>query len=178
MLPGQTLPAIWLVTDRRMGEALWGAIERVPRGGGLLLRHHQSELKLGQRIVETCARRGLMLGVAGDVAFARAIGAAMVHNSVGEVDGLLFSRSVHDEREAVAARKADLIFVSPIFATASHPGAATLGIERGLALASHAGVPAIALGGMNAELGEAAMRAGFHGWAAIDAWLRGNEQGE
>ncbi len=173
----QTLPAIWLVTDRRMGAAVWDAIERVPLGGGVLLRHHQSELQLGRKVAEACAARGLMLGVAGDAAFARVVGAAMVHNPVGEASGLLVSRSVHDERQAEAAREADLIFVSPIFATLSHPGVATLGIKRGLVLAGHAPVPAIALGGMNAERGEAAIRAGFHGWAAIDAWLNGDEQG-
>ena len=167
----QTLPKIWLMTDRRMGKALWSAIERVPRGGGVVLRHHRSELVLSKQVAETCATRGLMLAVAGDAALARSIGAAMVHNPAGEADGLLLSRSVHDVDEAQAARNADLIFVSPVFATASHPGNAGLGLERAMELARLSGVPAIALGGMDAERGEAAIRVGFYGWAAIDAWL-------
>jgi thiamine monophosphate synthase len=32
------------------------------------------------------------------------------------------------------------------------------------------GVPAIALGGMDEKRGNDAVRAGFHGWAAIRAW--------
>ena len=168
----QTLPTTWLFTDRRMGEALWSAIERVPRGGGVMLRHHGSDVELGERLAAACAVRGLMLAVAGDVGLSRRVGAAMVHNPDREADGLLISRSVHDRREAEAARSADLVFVSPLFATQSHPGAKPLGIERALVLAEQAGLPAIALGGMDAARGEAAIRAGFHGWGAIDAWLK------
>ena len=100
------------------------------------------------------------------------VGAAMVHNPADDAGDLLVSRSVHSRGEALAARGADLVFVSPVFASASHPGGAVLGMEAALALAQLAGAPAIALGGMDQERGEAAMAAGFHGWAAIDAWLR------
>ena len=168
----QTLPTIWLFTDERMGNALWSAIERVPRGGGVMVRHHRSDPAFGARIAAACAARELMVAVAGDVGLARRIGATMVHNPAGEANGLLISRSVHDAHEAEAARSADLVFVSPLFTTTSHPGAKALGIAKAMALAKQAGVPAIALGGMDAERGEAAIRAGFHGWAAIDAWLK------
>ena len=42
--------------------------------------------------------------------------------------------------------------------------------EAMTALAEAAGVPAIALGGMDEARGAAAIAASFHGWAAIDAW--------
>ena len=135
-----------------------------------MLRHHDSALAFSEEVARACLARGLMLAVAGDVGLARRIGAAMVHNPVGEAKGLLVSRSVHDLREAEAARSADLVFVSPVFATRSHPGAEAIGIEGAMVLAKRSGVPAIALGGMDAERGEAAIRAGFHGWAGIDAW--------
>ena len=96
----------------------------------------------------------------------------MVHNPVGDAEGLLVSRSVHSRGEALAARGADLVFVSPLFPSASHPDRAGLGMQEGLALALLAGAPAIALGGMDAARGTAVMAAGFHGWAAIDAWLK------
>lgn len=114
-----------------------------------------------------------MLAVAGDIDFARTLEAAMVHNPAGDAAGLLVGRSVHSAEEAVAARDADLVFVSPVHASASHSGDAPLGLERAVALARMAGVPAIALGGMNAARGAAAMAAGFHGWGAIDAWANG-----
>ena len=119
----QTLPTTWLLTDRRIEASLWEAIEHVPGGGGVVLRHHGSDLALGKRVAAVCVRRGLWLAVAGDVAFAHQLGAAMVHNPDGEADGLLVSRSVHGASEARAARTADLVFVSPLFASTSHPGA-------------------------------------------------------
>jgi thiamine-phosphate pyrophosphorylase len=94
-----------------------------------------------------------------------------VHNP-GRPADLAVSLSVHDEREAHAAcdAGADLVFVSPVFPTRSHPGATVLGAERAARLATISGCPAIALGGMTFgkywELGPA-----FHGWAGIDAWL-------
>jgi thiamine-phosphate pyrophosphorylase len=168
----QTLPTEWLLTDRRIGVALRAAIERVPRGGGVLLRHHEGDLALAERVARACATRGLMLAVAGDGTLARQLGAAMVHNPCGAAGGLLVSRSVHDAHEATAARGADLIFVSPIYGTASHRDAAPIGIEAGLTLAKLGGAPGIALGGMNPERGGEAIRAGFYGWGAIGAWLR------
>ncbi len=171
MLPRQTLPTLWLFTDDRLGDDLWRAIERVPVGGGVVLRHHRSDVALGERVAALCDQRGLWLSVAGDVALARRLGAAMIHNPVGEARGLLVSRSVHSLGEARARRYADLVFVSPLYASESHPGGVTLGLVAALDLAREAGVPGIALGGMDAERGEAAIRAGFHGWAAIHAWL-------
>lgn len=135
----QTLPAIWLITDSRLGAGLEAAIERVP---------------------------------AGDVAFARRLGATMVHNPEAEAHGLLVSRSVHSHEQAIAARDADLVFVSPVHASVSHRGGAALGLTKALDLARTAEVPAIALGGMDRKRGAQAMAAGFHGWAGIDAFLR------
>ncbi len=173
----QTLPTIWLMTDERLGAGLWAAIGRVPHSGGVVLRHHRSDVALGQRVAALCEQRGLLLSVAGDVAMARRLGAAMVHNPESEAVGLQVSRSVHSRAEAYAARDADLVFVSPLFASASHPGGATLGLAAALELAKLAGVPAIALGGMDAERGAAAIQAGFHGWAAVDAWSAGAVHG-
>ena len=173
MPPRQTLPRQWLMTDERIAADLRQAIDRVPRGGGVVLRHHQSDAAHGARVAALCRERGLMLAVAGDVGLARQLGAGMVHNPQGAAGDLLTSRSVHSREEALAARGADLIFVSPVFPSRSHPDGAALGMAAALALVQLAAVPGIALGGMDPDRGKAAMAAGFHGWAAIDAWLRG-----
>lgn len=170
-------PRDWLITDERMGERLWEAIRCVPAGtGGILFRHYSlgpaERLEVGERVAGLARERKLMLAVAGDPALAERLGAQLVHKPSAESD-LPFSLSVHDEREAYAARDAgaDLVFVSPVFATRSHPGAPELGPERAARLAEIAGCPAVALGGMTFgkfwELGPA-----FHGWAGIDAWLK------
>ncbi|MDF7777921.1 thiamine phosphate synthase, partial [Sphingomonas sp. AOB5] len=78
--------------------------------------------------------------------------------------------SAHSRREAIAAirRGADALFVSPVFATRSHPGAPALGRVRFGLMVQGLGVPVIALGGMNARR----MRGlPAHGYAAIDSWL-------
>jgi len=171
-------PRHWLITDERMGERLWEAIGRVPTGaGGILFRHYSlapaDRLELGRRVAAIAEERKLLLGVAGDVVLAERLGAQLVHNPPDH-GAMPFSLSVHDEREARAAHEsgADLAFVSPVFPTRSHPGAAVLGVERAAQLAEFAGCPAIALGGMTFgrfwEIGPA-----FHGWAGIDAWLEG-----
>ena len=79
---------------------------------------------------------------------------------------------VHDLREIRSARLrgADLLFVSPIFATRSHPEMQPLPRMRAAALARLAVGGAIALGWMNETRFRAVRELGFQGWAGIDAW--------
>lgn len=88
---------------------------------------------------------------------------------------MLVSAAVHNLDELARARRggADMIFVSPVFSTASHPDARPLGLARFASLAKMAGdMAVIALGGMDDR------RAGpmdgriIYGWAGIDAFLR------
>ena len=164
------------MTDERMGDGLWDAIGRVPPDtGGIVFRHYAlrgpERLALGKRVAELAEKRKLFLAVAGDRLLADQLGAQLVHNPQGAGE-LPFSRSVHDEQEALDARRAgaSLVFVSPLYPTRSHPETVTLGPERAARLAEIAGCPAIALGGMT--FGRFwTLGAAFHGWAAIDAWL-------
>lgn len=64
---------------------------------------------------------------------------------------------------------ADLVFVSPVFPTRSHPGAPSLGPAKAARIARAVGLPMIALGGMDARRFRR-LRGRFQGWAAIDAW--------
>lgn len=74
--------------------------------------------------------------------------------------------------ELIAAERAgaDLILLSPVFATRSHPGAPVLGPVRFGLLARQARTPIVALGGMTAKRARALPDA--YGWAAIDAWCQ------
>lgn len=158
-------PAIWLMTDPRMGDALWTALERLPRGSGIVFRHYgvPGRKALFERVAQIARRRGLVL-VAADLR-----GSRHVHNGRHRATGIR-TAAAHSRREAIQAIRAgaDLLFVSPVFATRSHPGARTLGRVRFGLLARALPVPVIALGGMTA----ARMRGlpGARGWAAIDAW--------
>jgi thiamine-phosphate pyrophosphorylase len=173
------LPRRWLMTDERLGDALWTAIARLPEDdSGIVFRHYATakdeRRRLARAVSKECRSRGIMLAVGGDTKLAEEVGASFVHNPVA-VDALLLSMSVHDLVEAAGARArgASLVFVSPVHATRSHPGKTPLGAHCAGEIAQAAGVPAIALGGMN-EAAFRALPAGlFHGWAGIDAWIGG-----
>jgi len=81
-------------------------------------------------------------------------------------------RSVHDLAEAEAARTegADYLVVGPVFATASHPERAPLGLARLQAIASAVdGLPVIAIGGITADRVREVKKSGAYGVAAIRA---------
>lgn len=167
------IPAIWLMTDERIGEGLWRALDRLPRGAGVVLRHYGLEAParhaLIRKVAKVARRRALVLVVAGDHAPIRSVGA---HNGRGPRS---FPRtaSAHSRREAIAAQRsgADAVLVSPVFATRSHPGARALGPIRFGLMVRGLTIPVIALGGMTAKRARRLQGLGASGWAAIDAWL-------
>ena len=162
------------MTDERIGDALWAAIEALPRGSGIVFRHYHTPLAERRRLFAAvravARRRGLVLVRAG----ARRLGPCEdgVHNARRRPARGLLTRAVHSLGEARGAARAgaDLIFVSPVFATRSHPGARALGTTNALRIARIFGGRAIALGGVTRAEGKLLMRQGFYGWAAIDAW--------
>lgn len=175
-------PRQWLMTDERIGERLWEAIDRLPIGnGGIVFRHYSLDSDeraiLGASIAKAAAERELVLAVAGSALLAERLGAALFHNP-DRPAGLPISLSIHDEAAAARARQLDaaLAFVSPVYGTRSHPGAPSLGIDCAAMLARQLGCPAIALGGMNSERFDALEQAypgQFYGFAGIDCWLSG-----
>jgi thiamine-phosphate pyrophosphorylase len=165
-------PRLWLMTDERMGEGLWSALARLPKGGGVIFRHYAMPLverrALFARVRRIARKRGLTLIVA-DPALAGADG---IHGRLARRGNGLLTRPVHSRMEAIAASRAgaDLIFVSPVFPTRSHPGARPLGpVGLGLMLRG-IDVPVIALGGMDTHRFKRLTPLGLYGWAAIDAW--------
>ena len=172
-------PRDWLMTDERIGDRLWGAIDRLPDGSGIVFRHYsldeEDRRALGRRVAEAARRQGLVLAVAGSARLAEELKAVMVHNP-DTPTALPISLAVHDQAQADAARRAHaaLVFVGPVNTTRSHPGAAALGPAEAARLAAIAKCPAIVLGGMNAARFarlDAAFPGAFHGYAGIDCWL-------
>ena len=168
--PLRTLPTRWLMTDERQGEGLWRALERLPRGGGVIFRHYATPAierrRLFDRVRRVAQRRGLIVVRAGE---RRMRGEQGVHARRG---GGIVTWPAHDRREAVRGVRAgaDLLFVSPLFGTRSHPGAKAIGPLRAASIARRPGVPVIALGGMDERRWRRARGLGFAGFAAIDAW--------
>jgi thiamine-phosphate pyrophosphorylase len=158
------------MTDERMGDNLWRAVRRLPRGGGIVFRHYSwragERRRLFARLLRIARARGLVLVRGGAVPMRGEMG---VHGGRGW--GLV-TAAVHDRREAAGAVRAgaDVAFVSPVFATRSHPGAPVLGGRGAGALARRLPMVRVALGGMDARRFRTLR--GFDGWAAIDGWLR------
>lgn len=165
----QPLPRQWLTTDERLGERLWEAIDRLPRGGGIVFRHYATPAgerrRLFAKVVRRARTRGLVVVRGGAWC---GPGADGVHNRRGSG---LRTASAHSRAEARAAvrQRAMAVLVSPVFATRSHPGARVLGVRGAERIARCVRVPAIALGGVDAA--RFALLRGFWGWAGIDAWL-------
>ncbi|WP_106640384.1 thiamine phosphate synthase [Allosphingosinicella vermicomposti] len=181
MMRRQPLPRVWMMTDERQGDALWAALDRLPRGAGVVFRHYALPLRerrrLFERMKKVARRRGLLL-VAAKPEGLRLHSAVGVHNHKRHVYSYVGQRpvmtaAVHNMRELRRAQfmGADLIFVSPIFPTRSHPDARSLGIEGFSRLARAARVPVIALGGMDGDRYRELRRHGAYGWAGIDAWI-------
>lgn len=166
-------PRRWLMTDERMGDDLWRVLARLPRGTGVVFRHYglakPARAELFARVARIARARRLVLVVAGAD---RLGGACGRHGRDPRRMRGLRTWPAHDAREVIAGRRAgaDLLFVSPLFATASHPGARPLGVVRAATLARLAPGRAIALGGVGPQHERRMAAAGFVGWAAIDAW--------
>lgn len=160
------LPERILLTDaRRLADPL-PFMRRLSPGSAVILRHYEwpsaRRLALALEMKALCRRRGLLLLVAGDVRLALATGADGLHlpqNLLPRAAGMrrhfaLVTAAVHDAGALVRAARAgaDAALVSPVFATASHPGAQGLGILRFAALADRArrlGLGVYALGGID-----------------------------
>ncbi len=164
---GQALPLLWLLSDARNDAGLEGALRALPERSGFVFRHYHLDPEARRKRFDEL------------VAIARACGHVVIlsggedwgadgHYGAPESLGSgLRLATAHDgeEIEAAVEAKADGIFLSPVFPTASHPGGATLGPMGFSVLAQQSPVPVIALGGMNAAR---ARELNWPRWAAID----------
>jgi len=94
-------------------------------------------------------------------------------------DGCLVGISAHDEGELhrAACAGADYATLSPVFATASKPGAPALGPDRFACLAGTAPLPVLALGGLTAGSVRGCVAAGAHGIAVIGSVMAARDTG-
>lgn len=149
----QTIPRQWLVADTRTGDPL-AAARRLPRGSGILFLYRYLPERDRARLLREVRR------------IARARRLTVVDELARR------SARVHDMRELRRAGSAGtrLIFLSPIFATQSHPERVPLPRMRAATLARLSKVPVIALGGMTSGRFAQVALLGFQGWAGIGAW--------
>jgi thiamine-phosphate pyrophosphorylase len=182
------IPPLWLMTDETRGDAE-AAMDRLPKGAGVIFRHYAApdRASLARRLRAKALRRGLLFLVAGDPGLALAVGADGFHAPQGLAHRLvkarrlmphgLMTQAVHDARGLRAAQqfRADAVLISPVFPTQSHPGGTALGAIRFAGLATRAGRPVIALGGIDGSRFRRLNGSGAIGFAAISAFQKPNE---
>lgn len=175
------LPPLFLFTDPERMDILALAQTLPPGLCGVVFRHDGAPDRaiLARRLRAICRARRLVLVIAGDAKLALALQAGL-HLRGGTRPDLtrlprhaLRTASVHDALELRRARdnSANIAFMSPVFPTRSHPGAAVLGAHLWRLLARRAApAKAYALGGID---GASVRRLGAvcAGAGAIDAFL-------
>lgn len=169
------LPRLWFFTDDRQSlAAIIAASMQLPRGSGIVVRAsdpaRQKSLLL--RLRPLARRCGLVLSVSGASAGpgpGRHLGDT---GRAGRYRGLV-TASAHSLPQLRRAERAGaaLVFVSPVFATRSHPQARPLGPLRLARLVRATRLPVIALGGMSRANWRRIRPSGALGWAAIDGLL-------
>lgn len=173
--PPLALPDVWLVSDERIDRQLPEALARLPRGSGIIFRHYglaKGERRARFKELDRIARRhGHCAVLSGTPREARRWGAAGAYGAPGRLahgPAVLRLATAHSLKELARANlgRADVVLLSPVFPTRSHPEARTLGPVRFRLLAARSRIPVIALGGMNAHR---ARSLGVQKWAAIQA---------
>jgi thiamine-phosphate pyrophosphorylase len=180
------LPPLVMVTDAARQGDIPSAAARLPAGSAIILRDYELVERgvLAAALARIARQHGLMLLIAGDPALALAVGAAGIHlpeARVNEARGWrhrrnwLITAAAHSraalQRAALAG--ADAALLSPVFATASHPGAPALGVTGFNLLAEAAPLPVYALGGISETNARRLLGGKAAGIAAIGALARG-----
>lgn len=149
----RAMPPLWLFTDPARMNDVAAAVRALPAGlCGVVFRHDgvAGRANLLREVARICRARRLMLVVAGPGAMPAGVGRHLREGRGGLAPSGSTS-SAHGRAALVRARRAGatLAFLSPVFATASHPGATVLGPCRWAAAAGRSGMAVGALGGVD-----------------------------
>ena len=182
------LPPTYLITPEPGPEPSWpGFLERLERvlaGGVRLVQLRAKGLaradyeRLARQTLSVCRRYGAELLLNADAETVRRVGADGVHLNGARLQaaaarplpgGYRVAASCHDAAQLAraAAIGADFAVLSPVRATASHPGAPALAWDRFQALVADSIIPVYALGGVGPDDIATARARGGQGIAAI-----------
>ena len=171
------------MTDERQGDALWAALARLPRGSGIVFRHHSRASRAARAVrsrsaAMRAARRWLLV-LAGPPALAAAWRADGSHGrGRRRPPRSAAQRPGHDAPSCSPPSAPAPIWCScrRCSPPARIPARRALGPRalRGCWRARHAAPGDRASAAMDASNASAAQLGalGRHGWAAIDAWSR------
>jgi len=179
---GRRLPVVFFVTDpERTADPVRSAMA-LPRGCGVIFRGfgRPDAERTALAIARVARRRGLILLVGQDEHLAARVGAQGVHLPERDLrrarlirrrhPGWLITGAVHSARALRAACGANLdaAILSTAFASRSSSARLPLGPVRLALVIQNAGLPVIALGGVNERTAKRLVQTGVSGFAAVD----------
>ena len=180
VLRALSLPTVYAITHaKKYGAAefmqrLQAALEK----GVRLIQVREPDMppepreSFARRVVELAHGHDARVLINGDETLARCCGADGVHLPGGHLMQMqqrpgtrIWAASCHDAAELARAARlaADFVVLSPVLPTPTHPDAAGMGWEKFAELVNNYPLPVYALGGMQRELLETAMRHGAQG---------------
>lgn len=178
---GAPLPAVLVMTDDVRTPDPLAMVAALDADCGIVLRWRDDiqRRKLASRLAEHCTARGVALLIAGDAGLARSLRAGL---HLSERDAARFQKpawvslltaAAHSPEalQRAATAGVDAAILSPVFATPSHPGAATLGVDGFRRLARQATVPVYGMGGITGATIDRLADSGAVGMAATGAFL-------
>jgi thiamine-phosphate pyrophosphorylase len=169
------MPLVMMTDDRKADWA--GAARRLPRGSVVVVRGkgRQQRTALAEQLLGLAT-----LLIADDPALAADIGAdglhlpeARMHEAAhwrARFPDWIITSSAHSLKALMRAHHLDAVFLSPVFATASHKTAHPLTPVRAAFIAALSPVPVYALGGVTAH-NAALLAPAFSGIAGIGLFL-------
>ena len=166
-----SLPLVLFTDDS--GRDWHAAARRLPRGSAVVIRSRDTGARAA-RLAQLTPLAGLVLLVADDPVLADAadglhLPQARAHEAAhwrARRPGWIITASAHSLRALMTLTHVDAAFLSPVFATGSHPGAPALSPSRAGLIAAATPVPVYALGGIDGR-NAARLAPAFAGLAAI-----------
>jgi thiamine-phosphate pyrophosphorylase len=169
------------LTDRRRIAKPEPVMRALPPGAAVIYRDYDDPKRaaFARRYAALCRAHGVLFLIGGDIALARAVSADGVHFPSRMIAGiapardLIVTAACHGAADLALAHRqgANAAFLSPVFATQSHPGSPTLGAARFRMLAAAAAaLPVLALGGVGCANSRALGGRNVAGIGAISAF--------
>lgn len=165
------MPLVLFTDDS--GRDWLAAARRLPRGSAVVIRGRDRRARAAL-LAQLMPLSGLSLLVADDPVLAEAadglhLPEARARDAAhwrARRPGWIITASAHSLRALMALAHIDAAFLSPVFPTASHPGAPALSPARAALIAAATPVPVYALGGIDGR-NAARLPPAFAGIAAI-----------
>jgi thiamine-phosphate pyrophosphorylase len=174
-------------TDRKKISDIENTIKNLPKKSVIIIREYDLDKKnreiFAQKIITIAKAKGFKTLIGKDFALAKKLKADGVHFSdfdklpqqIFRNKSFILSFSCHSLKSVLRIEKlkADMIFVSPIFPTTSHPGAKIIGLRNLVKIAvkaksSNYAAKIYALGGINLTNLKSLRKLPISGFGAID----------